>query len=386
MKIYRVGGSVRDELLGLPVADRDYVVVGATPDAMRVLGFRGVGRDFPVFLHPRTHEEHALARTERKSGSGHRGFVFHASPEVTLEQDLGRRDLTINAMARAEDGTLIDPFGGEKDLRAGVLRHIGPAFAEDPLRVLRVARFAARFGFAVAPETGALMHSIAASGELATLSRERIWQELSRALLERAPSRFVATLRHCGALGALLPEVDALFRPSSVHARAAGRSLLRALDFAATAGDTLAVRYAVLAGCLARGARARESRAERVSRRVNAPAECRELARLVARLADRVGRVATLSNRALLDLLLATDALRRPERLQGVVRACAAWHAAARQRVGEYRPGRELAEALAVVRSVDAGAASRGSDGSSAARRVRAARLGALRQWRRKKR
>jgi len=203
MKIYRVGGSVRDELLGHAVADRDYVVVGATPEAMRALGFRGVGRDFPVFLHPQTHEEYALARTERKSGRGHGEFVFHAAPGVTLEEDLARRDLTINAMARAEDGSLIDPFGGERDLRAGVLRHVGAAFAEDPLRVLRVARFAARFGFAVAPETCALMRSIAESGELATLSAERLWQELSRALMERTPSRFISTLRRCGALAEL---------------------------------------------------------------------------------------------------------------------------------------------------------------------------------------
>src|SRR6266567_5740464 len=197
MKIYRVGGSVRDEMLGRTVADHDYVVVGATPEAMLKLGFRPVGRDFPVFLHPETHEEYALARTERKSGRGHRGFAFHAAPSVTLEEDLGRRDLTINAMARGEDGALVDPFGGERDLREGVLRHVGPAFAEDPLRVLRVARFAARFGFSVAPETESLMRSIAAGGELATLTPERVWQELSRALMEPHPSRVFVVLRSC---------------------------------------------------------------------------------------------------------------------------------------------------------------------------------------------
>src|SRR2546423_7233497 len=211
MKIYRVGGSVRDELLGRPLADRDYVVVGATPDELIARGFRPVGRDFPVFLHPETHEEYALARTERKTGRGHQGFSFHAAPAVALGEDLARRDLTINAMALADDGTLIDPFGGAEDLRAGILRHVGPAFAEDPLRVLRVARFAARFGFAVAPETEALMRSIVARGELATLSRERVWQELARALMEATPSRFFFTLRHCGALVQLAPEVDALF-------------------------------------------------------------------------------------------------------------------------------------------------------------------------------
>ena len=179
MKIYRVGGSVRDELLGRPVVDRDYVVVGATPEEMLARGFRPVGRDFPVFLHPETNEEYALARTERKSGRGYHGFTFHATPDVTLDADLARRDLTINAMARAEDGTLIDPFGGEADLRAGILRHVGPAFAEDPLRVLRVARFAARFAFAVAPDTERLMRTISASGELAALTAERVWQELA---------------------------------------------------------------------------------------------------------------------------------------------------------------------------------------------------------------
>src|SRR5437588_5155505 len=204
MKIYRVGGSVRDELLGRPLADRDYVVVGATPEELLARGFRPVGRDFPVFLHPETHEEYALARTERKTGRGHRGFSFHAAPGVTLEEDLARRDLTINAMARADDGTLIDPFGGAEDLRAGILRHVSPAFAEDPLRVLRVARFAARFGFKVARETTALMRAIVASGELETLAPERVWQEIARGLGEPHPARMIATLRGCGALARLL--------------------------------------------------------------------------------------------------------------------------------------------------------------------------------------
>ena len=192
MRVFRVGGSVRDELLGLPDADRDFVVVGATPEEMVARGFLPVGKDFPVFLHPQTREEYALARTERKSGRGYRGFKFHAVPDVTLEADLRRRDLTINAMARTEDGTLIDPFGGAQDLRAGVLRHVSEAFAEDPLRVLRVARFAARFGFAVAPETEALMQRIVASGELAELAPERVWQELAKGLLTVHPSPVAA--------------------------------------------------------------------------------------------------------------------------------------------------------------------------------------------------
>ena len=211
VRVYRVGGAVRDELIGRPSADHDFVVVGATPEIMLASGFRPVGRDFPVFLHPDTHDEYALARTERKHGRGYRGFEFFASPDVTLEEDLARRDLTVNAMARDQDGALIDPFGGRADLAARVLRHVSPAFSEDPLRVLRVARFAARLGFDVAPQTEALMRAIVASGELDALAPERVWQELASGLMEPEPSRMLAVLRACGALRALLPEVDALF-------------------------------------------------------------------------------------------------------------------------------------------------------------------------------
>lgn len=381
MKVYRVGGSVRDELLGRPVADRDFVVVGATPQAMRARGFRPVGRDFPVFLHPRTHEEYALARTERKSGRGHRGFTFHAAPDVTLEQDLGRRDLTINAMARAEDGTLIDPFGGERDLREGLLRHVGPAFAEDPLRVLRVARFAARFGFAVAPETEALMRTIARQGELATLSKERVWQELSRALMEAAPSRFFSTLGRCGALAQLFPELDAHLSRSSRARSHTGAQVLRALDCAAGTGEALAVRYAVLAGALATAAKARERLAASLSHRVNAPAACRELARLAARFSDRVERATELAPAALLDLLLAVDALRRPERLDGLLRTCATWRCAEQGATYQgYPAAARLTEALGVVRAVKALALGAGRGGEMA-QRMRLARLTALRRW-----
>jgi tRNA nucleotidyltransferase (CCA-adding enzyme) len=385
MKIYRVGGSVRDELLGRAVADRDYVVVGATPESMRALGFKPVGRDFPVFLHPRTHEEYALARTERKSGRGHRGFSFHAAPGVTLEEDLARRDLTINAMARADDGTLIDPFGGERDLQAKVLRHVGPAFVEDPLRVLRVARFAARFGFAVAPETEALMRAIAAGGELGTLSAERIWRELSKALMEATPSRFFLALQRCGALEQLFPELEAVFAVPAGKRRAAGarpaRSL-RALDAAAAAGEVLAVRYAVLAGNLARTPRARVRLAAGLSRRLNAPAGCRDLALLSARLRDRVDGALTLAPAALLDLLLAVDALRRPERLAALLRTCALWHRAERGAArGDYPPAPRLAEALRTVRSVKGASLATGDRGSDVARRIRSERLKALRRW-----
>jgi tRNA nucleotidyltransferase (CCA-adding enzyme) len=212
MRIYIVGGAVRDELLGRPSADRDYVVVGATPQAMQAAGYRPVGKDFPVFLHPKTHEEYALARTERKSGHGYHGFTFHAAPDVTLEEDLARRDLTINAMAQGADGELIDPYCGQRDLQAKILRHVGPAFAEDPVRILRIARFAARFSdFSVAPETLALMRGMVASGEVDHLVAERVWQELAKGLMEDKPSRLFEVLRDCGALARLLPEVDALF-------------------------------------------------------------------------------------------------------------------------------------------------------------------------------
>src|SRR5687768_2708624 len=221
MKTYLVGGSVRDELLGLPVQDRDHVVVGADPAEMERLGFRPVGADFPVFLHPETHEEYALARTERKTAPGYKGFAFHAAPEVTLEEDLRRRDLTINAMARAEDGTLVDPYGGERDLRAGILRHVSEAFAEDPVRILRVARFAARFGFAIAPETLELMRRMVLDGEADALVPERVWQELSRGLQEKMPSRMLAVLVECEALERVLPELEASFARPEVPERLA---------------------------------------------------------------------------------------------------------------------------------------------------------------------
>lgn len=296
VRTYRVGGSVRDELIGRPHADRDWVVVGATPETMTASGYRPVGRDFPVFLHPDTNDEYALARTERKHGTGYRGFEFFASPEVTLEQDLARRDLTINAMARDERGELVDPFGGARDLAAGILRHVSPAFAEDPLRVLRVARFAARFGFEVAPETEGMMRAIVRSGELATLAPERVWQEISRALMEARPSRMLAVLRRCGALAALLPEVDALFgvpqAPSHHPEIDAGVHVAQALDYAASRAFDLPARFAVLGHDLGKGTTARDAwprhlahearsvrLAERLSERLRVPVDCRDAAR-----------------------------------------------------------------------------------------------------------
>ena len=400
MKAYRVGGSVRDELLGRTVADRDFVVVGATPEQMVAAGYRPVGSDFPVFLHPQTNDEYALARTERKSGRGYRGFVFHTTPEVTLEADLARRDLTINAIARDDDGTLIDPYGGVADLRAGILRHVSPAFAEDPLRVLRVARFAARFGFSVAPETEALLREIAAGGELATLTAERVWQELAKALMEARPSLFFELLRRCGALGQLLPEVDALFgvpQPPAHHPEIdAGVHLMQALDFSAAGGDPLPVRYAVLAHDLGKATSdradwprhiAHEARsvalAGRLSERLRVPAECSELARLVARYHGDVHRADELRASTLLDLLLAADALRRPERLDGLLRACSADALSRPGRCGEsYAPAERLRAALAVVRDVDAGAiAAAHPDSPALPQQIRTARLKALQAW-----
>jgi tRNA nucleotidyltransferase (CCA-adding enzyme) len=400
MKIYRVGGAVRDELLGRGIADRDYVVVGATPEEMLTQGYRPVGRDFPVFLHPESGEEYALARTERKSGRGYHGFTFHVASDVTLEEDLGRRDLTINAMARDADGTLIDPYGGERDLSAGILRHVSPAFGEDPLRVLRVARFAARFGFAVAPETEALMRSIAAGGEIATLAPERVWQELSRALMEAHPSRFFVVLRSCGALKQLLPEVDALFgvpQPVAHHPELdTGVHVLQALDYAAAAGDALPVRYAVLTHDLGKGATASEDwprhiaheqksvrLVEALSERLRAPADCRELAVLTARYHGTVHRASELRAATLLDLLLATDALRRPERLAWLLRACAADALSRPGRSGEsYAPAQWLNSALSVLKAVDAGVIARDNpDPAQLPARIREARIEALRAW-----
>jgi tRNA nucleotidyltransferase (CCA-adding enzyme) len=410
VKIYRVGGAVRDELLGRPVADRDWVVVGATPETMLASGFKPVGKDFPVFLHPETREEYALARTERKHGRGYRGFEFFVSPDVTLEEDLRRRDLTINAMARDEDGTLIDPFDGAADLAAGVLRHVGSAFAEDPLRVLRVARFAARFDFAVAAETVALMRDLVRSGEISLLSPERVWQELGRGLMEAHPSRLLAVLRNCGALAQVLPEVDALFgvpQPRAPHPEIdTGVHVALMLDYAASRGFSLPVRYAVLTQDLGKalspvadwprhvGHEARSLRlVERLSVRLKVPVECRDAARLVARWHGTVHRAAELRPATLLDLLTAADALRRPERLGWLLAACECDAMSGPGAVGDYAPTQFMLAALAAVKRVNAGAVARRSGGAGStpaapaadaiAKAVRAARLAALREWRR---
>lgn len=308
MKIYTVGGAIRDELLGLPVKDRDYVVVGATPEAMVKLGYKPVGREFPVFLHPETREEYALARTERKVARGYHGFEFYAAPDVTLEQDLARRDLTINALARDESGALVDPFNGKADLEAGILRHVSPAFAEDPVRILRVARFAARYGFAIAPETSALMRRMVETGEADALVPERVWQEFSRGLMEKRPSRMFRVLRECGALARIAPEIDSLIE-------SAGAGVLNALDAAADQNGSLEMRFAALA-------RDMEPLAvEALAGRLKAPAACRELAMLAARHGNVIADAMEMDADALLDMLDRSDAWRRPQRFSELVAA-----------------------------------------------------------------
>src|SRR5262245_15463508 len=310
MKIYMVGGAVRDELLGMPVQDRDYVVVGATPEEMVKLGYKPVGKDFPVFLHPDSKEEYALARTERKTARGYHGFEFRAAPDVTLEQDLERRDLTINALAKDEQGRIIDPFHGARDLEEGVLRHVSPAFAEDPVRVLRVARFAARFEFTIAPETLDLMRKMAENGEVDALVPERVWQELSRGIMERHPSLMFEVLHECGALARVMPEIELLYEEPEEAAEA-----MRLLDLAATEECKLEVRLAVLArGC---DPLAIESLAERIK----LPSACRELALLAAQHTNLIADARELDAAELLELLDSTDAWRRPERFSDLLEA-----------------------------------------------------------------
>jgi tRNA nucleotidyltransferase (CCA-adding enzyme) len=359
VKIYEVGGAVRDELLGLPVKDRDYVVVGATPEEMIGLGYRPVGRDFPVFLHPETHEEHALARTERKIARGYHGFEFYSAPDVSLEDDLARRDLTINAIARDEDGTLIDPFNGTEDLSAGILRHVGPAFVEDPVRILRVARFAARFGFDIAPETLDLMRTMVESGEVDALVAERVWQELARGLMEKRPSRMLEVLQEIGALRKVAPEIAALFADPQQ-----AQSALDALDAAAEADAPLEVRFAALARALDPYA------VDGLAQRLKLPASVSDLALLAARHANTIQDAEELDGESVLELLNAADAWRRPDRFRDLLKAAGAGHKA----VSGLQKAREAAAA------VDAGAIAKAAGRSSDIKqRVNAARLDAIR-------
>jgi tRNA nucleotidyltransferase (CCA-adding enzyme) len=372
-KVYCVGGAVRDELLGLPVQDHDWVVVGGTPEQMIALGYRAVGKDFPVFLHPETHEEYALARTERKTALGYKGFSVYAAPDVTLEQDLSRRDFTVNAIARAEDGTLIDPYGGVADLRSGVLRHVSAAFSEDPVRILRAARFVARFGFSIAPDTLELMRSMVSNGEVDALVAERVWQELSRGLMEKNPSRFITTLRECGALKKILPEVDALFgvpQPPLHHPEIdCGIHTMMVLDDTALHGYVLEVRFAALMHDLGKGNTpenilprhiGHESRSVDLLRdlcdRLRVPGECRDLGMLVARYHGDVHRALELRADTIVRIFYSCDAWRKPDRFGQLLQACAA---DARGRTGHgqdnYPQAAYLQQMLLAAQAVDAG-------------------------------
>ncbi len=374
MKTYVVGGAVRDRLLGLPVQDRDHVVVGATPDDMIARGFTPVGKDFPVFLHPATHEEYALARTERKTAPGYKGFVFHAAPDVTLDEDLIRRDLTINAIAQAEDGTLTDPFGGLQDLQAKIFRHVSPAFAEDPVRILRVARFAARFtDFTVAPETCALMRQMVAAGEVDALVPERVWQELARGLMEARPSRMFGVLRGCGALARILPELDALWgvpQPEKHHPEIdTGVHVMMVVDVAAQENRNLPIRFAALMHDLGKGAtpaaewprhHGHEARSvklvDAVCKRLKIPNECRDLALMTAREHGNVSRAQELRDSTIVALLERCDAFRKPQRFVDMLHASACDQ---RGRTGfadqPFPQAAYLQAALAAAQTVDAG-------------------------------
>jgi tRNA nucleotidyltransferase (CCA-adding enzyme) len=402
MKRYLVGGAVRDQLLGRPVVDRDWVLVGADLERLRDDGYVAVGSDFPVFLHPVTREQHALARTERKTGPGYRGFAFYADPDVTLEDDLRRRDLTINAIARGEDGTLIDPHGGRRDLAARVLRHVSPAFAEDPVRILRVARFAARFAdFQVADETVALMREMVRNGEVDALVPERVWQELARGLMEDKPSRMLEVLRDCGALARILPEVDRLF---GVPQRAdhhpeidTGVHLLMVLDMAARLAASLAVRYACLGHDLGKGTTPEEilprhlrhgersvALVRQLSERLRVDNPCSSLAEVMAREHGNVHRSGELGAAALVRLLERCDAWRRPERFAELLLAC---ECDARGRLGRadepYPQRARLLEALHLAAAVDSAAvasdaAARGLAGPTIGAAIQAARARAI--------
>ncbi|WP_432381074.1 multifunctional CCA addition/repair protein [Duganella sp. P38] len=403
MQTYVVGGAVRDALLGLPVKDHDHVVVGATPDQMIALGYRPVGKDFPVFLHPQTQEEYALARTERKTAPGYKGFVFHTSADVTLEEDLVRRDLTINAMARADDGSITDPYGGQRDIEQRIFRHVSGAFAEDPVRILRLARFAARFSeFTVAPETNALMKQMVADGEVDALVAERVWQELARGVMEEKPSRMFEVLRDCGALARILPELDALWgvpQPEKWHPEIdTGVHVMQVIDCAARLGRELPVRFACLMHDLGKGVTPADNwpahhgheglgvkLVEQVCKRLRVPSESRDLAVMTAREHGNVGRALQLRANTIVTLFERCDAFRKPARFSQMLLAT---ECDARGRIGPdasyaEAPFPQLAHletALAAARAVNAGEIAQGSadNPQRIPERVHAARVRAV--------
>ncbi|MEY3882747.1 MAG: hypothetical protein RLZZ379_25 [Pseudomonadota bacterium] len=375
MQTYVVGGAVRDELLGFAVKDKDFVVVGSTPEAMLAAGFKPVGKDFPVFLHPKTHDEYALARTERKTAKGYKGFVVHASPEVTLEEDLARRDLTINAIAKADDGTLIDPFNGLADIQAKTLRHVSDAFAEDPVRILRAARFAARFTeFNLAPETISLMRQMVEAGEVDALVSERVWQELAKGLMEEKPSRMFEVLRECGALQRILPELNRLWgvpQPANHHPEVdTGVHIMLVIDYAASQHYSLPIRFAALMHDLGKGTTpadvlpkhiGHEERSfnlvREVCKRIKVPNDCKELAQIVAKFHGKLHQSLQMKPSTLLSFLIELDAIRQPARFKDFLKAC---EADARGRTGlENCPTLAadlMAKVLEAASSIDAGA------------------------------
>ncbi len=379
MQIYLVGGAVRDELLGSAVTDKDYVVVGSSVDEMLAAGFRPVGKDFPVFLHPKTQDEYALARTERKVASGYKGFTIHAATDVTLEEDLGRRDLTINAMAKSSDSQLIDPYGGLADIHSKTLRHVSAAFAEDPVRILRIARFAARYAdFSVAPETHALMQQMVDAGEVDALVAERVWQELSKGLMEVKPSRMFEVLRSCGALKRLLPELERLWgvpQPEKYHPEIdTGVHVMMVIDYAASKNFSLPVRFAALMHDLGKGTTPKEvlprhighearsvSLLKDITKRLRIPTACKELAQMVAKYHGKLHAVEEMRPSTLLIFLIELDAIRQPERLLHFLQAC---EADSRGRTGfeerEQPEALRLLNALDAALSIDAGAVASG--------------------------
>ncbi|MDP1659717.1 MAG: multifunctional CCA addition/repair protein [Methylotenera sp.] len=342
MRIYLVGGAVRDELLGLTVKDKDYVVVGSTPEEMESAGFKPVGKDFPVFLHPQTHDEYALARTERKTAKGYKGFAVHASVDVTLEEDLARRDLTINAIAKDSAGKLTDPYNGLADIQSKMLRHVSDAFAEDPVRILRAARLSARFAeFSIAPETNQLMQQMVDAGEVDTLVAERVWQELAKGLMEDKPSRMFDVLRACGALQKILPELDKLWgvpQPPQHHPEIdTGIHIMLVIDYAAKQNFSLAVRFAALMHDLGKGVTSlevlprhigHEERSVRllkdICKRLRVPNDCKELAQIVAKFHGKLHQALQMRPSTLLEFLIELDAIRQPARFKEFIKACEA--------------------------------------------------------------
>jgi tRNA nucleotidyltransferase (CCA-adding enzyme) len=398
MQTYAVGGAVRDELLGLPVKDRDYVVVGTTPQAMLDAGYKPVGKDFPVFLHPKTHEEYALARTERKTGAGYKGFVVHAAPDVTLEEDLARRDFTINAIAKDAAGKLIDPHNGCADIEIKTLRHVSEAFAEDPVRILRAARFSARFtDFTIAPETLTLMKKMVQNGEVDALVPERVWQEISKGLMEAQPSRMFEVLRDCGALQKIMPELDKLWgvpQPPKYHPEIdTGVHVMMVIDYAAKQNFSLPIRFAALVHDLGKGTTpadvlprhiGHEMRSvhllKDVCKRLRVPNDCKELAVIVAKFHGKLHQASNMRPDTLLEFLIDLDAIRQPTRFTDFLKAC---ECDSRGRTGlescELPETALIQHALQAALTVDAGAiAKQHSEPEKIKQAVFAARLDAV--------